>query len=51
MLANDELNDDIRDELWETFDQVWEDIQENTTELDESVGKYADDKFDELKQM
>ena len=50
MLANNELNEEIRADLVEFFDQVWDDIMENSNNPNESVGTYADTKFDILKQ-
>ena len=50
MLANNVLSDEISNELLEISDQVWEDIMENAGNSNESVGTYADMKFDLLKQ-
>ena len=51
MLANNVLSDEITNELLENYDQVWEDIMENSnSNPNESVGTYADMKFDLLKQ-
>ena len=51
MLANDVLSDEINNELLKISDQVcWEDIMENVGNSNESVGTYADMKFDLLKQ-
>ena len=50
MLANNVLSDEISNELLEISDQVWEDIMENEDNPNESVGTYADMKFDLLKQ-
>ena len=49
MLANNVLSDEISNELLEISDQVWEDM-ENADNPNESVGTYADMKFDLLKQ-
>ena len=46
----DVLNDEIRNELVEIFDQIWDDIMENSDDPNESFGTYADMKFDLLKQ-
>ena len=46
----DVLNDQIRKELVEIFDQIWDDIMENSDDTNESFGTYADMKFDLLKQ-
>ena len=50
MLANNVFSDEISNELLEISDQVWEDIMENGDNPNESVGTYADMKFDILKQ-
>ena len=47
---NNEFNDEIRSEMVEIFDQVWDDIMENSDDSNESFGTYADMKFDMLKQ-
>ena len=47
---NNEFNNEIRTELVEIFDQVWDDIMENSDDPNESFGTYADMKFDLLKQ-
>ena len=46
----DVLNDEIRNEVVEIFDKIWDDIMENSDDPNESVGTYADIKFDLLKQ-
>ena len=50
MLANNVLSEEISNELLEISDQVWDDIMENSNNPNESVGTYADTKFDILKQ-
>ena len=51
MLANNVLSDEISNELKKIYDQVcWEDIMENAINPNESVGTYADMKFDLEKQ-
>ena len=50
MLGNNVLSDEISNELLKIYDQVWEDIIENSNNPNESVGTYADMKFDLLKQ-
>ena len=50
MLANNELNKEIGADLVEFFDQVWDDIIEHSDDPNESVGTYADMKFDLLTQ-
>lgn len=47
---NNVFNDEIRNELVEIFDQVWDDMMENSDDPNESFGTYADMKFDLLKQ-
>ena len=47
---NNEFNDEIRTELVEIFDQVWDDIMENSDDPNEPFGTYANTKFDLLKQ-
>ena len=47
---NNEFDDEIRTELVEIFDLVWDDIMENSDNPNDSFGTYADMKFDLLKQ-
>ena len=45
-----DLDEIIEDKLLDMYDKVWDDIMENASIPNQSVGVYADEKFNELKQ-
>ena len=45
-----DLDENIEDKLLEMYDSVWDDIMENANIPNQSVGDYADEKFNELKK-
>ena len=45
-----DLDEITKDKLLDMYDKVWDDIMENASIPNQSVGVYADEKFNELKQ-
>ena len=45
-----DLDDKTEEQLSDMYDEVWDDIMENANVPNQSVGVYADAKFNELKQ-
>ena len=46
-----DLDEIIEDKLLDMYDKVWDDIMENGNDPSQSVGLYANRKFEEIMKM